>query len=68
MGIIGHSRDFLLAKDQRLTDETAVITAVNNSVNWILDQGYKNVLVEVNNECDVKLMTMISSNQTVFTN
>jgi len=45
---------FYFGQDQRLTDETAVITAVNNSVNWILDQGYKNVLVEVNNECDVK--------------
>jgi hypothetical protein len=45
---------FYFGQDQRLKDEPAVKAAVNNTVNWLLDQGYRNVLVEVNNECDVK--------------
>jgi hypothetical protein len=45
---------FYFGQDQRLKDEAAVKAAVTNSVNWLLEQGYKNVLVEVNNECDVK--------------
>jgi hypothetical protein len=45
---------FYFGQDQRLKDEAAVKAAVNNSVSWLLEQGYRNVLVEVNNECDVK--------------
>jgi hypothetical protein len=43
---------FYFGQDQRLTDEAAVIRATDNITNWLLDQGYRNVLVEVNNECD----------------
>lgn len=44
---------FYFGQDQFLDDEQAVINAVKNSVNWVLEKGYKNVLIEVNNECDV---------------
>jgi hypothetical protein len=44
---------FYFGQDQRLTDEAAVIRAVDNATNWLLDHGYRNVLVEVNNECNV---------------
>ena len=36
------------------TDEAAVLRAVENSTNWLLYRKYRNVLVEVNNETDVK--------------
>ena len=29
------------------------VAALDNTVNWVLEQGYRNVLLEVNNECDV---------------
>ena len=45
---------FYFGQDQRLENEAAVITATDAATQWILDQGYTNVLVEVNNECDVK--------------
>lgn len=45
---------FYFGQDQRLADEAAVIRAVDNAVNWVLTQGYENVLLEVNNECNVK--------------
>jgi hypothetical protein len=43
---------FYFGLDQRLTDERAVLKAVDGTVGWVLDKGYANVLVEVNNECD----------------
>ncbi len=43
---------FYQAQDKQLTNEAAVIRAVDNAANWLLDRGYRNVLVEINNECD----------------
>ncbi len=49
--IVGY---FYFGQDQRLRDEAAVKRAVDAATTWILDTGFTNVLVEVNNECDVK--------------
>ena len=46
---------FYQGQEHLLEDEQAVIRGVDNITNWILDKGYKNVLVEINNECDVKM-------------
>lgn len=45
---------FYFGQDERLEDEKAVINAVEKSVDWILNKGYTNVLIEVNNECNVR--------------
>ncbi len=45
---------FYFGQDERLADEAAVIRAVDNTVDWVLDHGYPNVLIEVNNECNVR--------------
>ncbi len=45
---------FYFGQDERLTDEAAVIRATDNATRWILDRGYRNVLVEINNECNVR--------------
>jgi hypothetical protein len=45
---------FYFGQDQRLRDEAAVIRATDEATRWLLDGGWRNVLVEVNNECDVK--------------
>jgi hypothetical protein len=50
VAIVGY---FYFGQDQRLKDEAAVTRAVLNATNWLLDAGYRNVLVEVNNECDI---------------
>ena len=41
---------FYFGQDERLTDENAVIAAVDNSVSWIRAKGYSNVIVEIANE------------------
>jgi hypothetical protein len=43
---------FYFGQDQNLENEKAVINGVKNSVNWILKEGYRNVLIEINNECN----------------
>jgi hypothetical protein len=45
---------FYFGQDERLTDEAAVIRAVDHATEWLLDRGYRNVLVEINNECNVR--------------
>jgi hypothetical protein len=45
---------FYFGQDERLRDEEAVIKGVDNTMEWLFDQGYRNVLIEVNNECDIK--------------
>ena len=45
---------FYFGQDQRLKDEAAVIRATDNATQWIFDRGYRNVLVEINNECNVR--------------
>jgi len=45
---------FYFGQDQNIRDEQAVCSAVDNVVDWLFDAGYRNVLIEVNNECDVK--------------
>ena len=44
---------FYFGQDQRLKDEAAVRRGVVNATNWILDGGYRNVLVEIANECNL---------------
>ncbi|PWT98010.1 MAG: hypothetical protein C5B51_30180 [Terriglobia bacterium] len=49
--IVGY---FYFGQDGRVKDEAAVRRAVSNATEWLLETGHRNVLVEVNNECDVK--------------
>jgi hypothetical protein len=45
---------FYFGQDERLTDEAAVIRAVDNATRWVLDHGWRNVLIEINNESNVR--------------
>ena len=49
--IVGY---FYFGQDERLKDEAAVIAATDEATKWLLKSGFRNVLVEVNNECNVK--------------
>lgn len=43
---------FYFGQDQRLNDDRAVINASRNVIDWLHRQGYRNILIEVANECD----------------
>ena len=45
---------FYFGQDERLNDESAVIHATDAVTDWIVKQGYRHVLIEINNECDVR--------------
>jgi hypothetical protein len=41
---------FYFGQDERVKDEPAVLRAVDGTVDWLFDHGWRNVLIEVNNE------------------
>jgi hypothetical protein len=47
--IVGY---FYFGQDQRLVGDAAVRRAVTEATTWLLRKGYRNVLVEIANECD----------------
>jgi hypothetical protein len=45
---------FYFGQDERIRDEAGVVRATDEATKWILDHGWRNVLVEINNECNVR--------------
>jgi hypothetical protein len=45
---------FYFGQDQNLRDEQAIKDGVKNAIDWLFKKGYRNVLIEVNNECNIK--------------
>jgi hypothetical protein len=45
---------FYFGQDERLRDEGAVLAAVDHALDWMTEQGYRNVIIEVNNESNVR--------------
>ena len=45
---------FYFGQDERLKDEDAVKRGVDNALDWLAEKGYRNVLIEINNECNVR--------------
>jgi hypothetical protein len=46
---------YYFGQDENMADEAAIIRGVDTVTDWLLDTGLENVMVEVNNECDVPL-------------
>ncbi len=49
--IVGY---FYQGQDERLADEAAVVWAVDAATDFLLEAGWRNVLVEINNECNTR--------------
>lgn len=45
---------FYFGQDERLKDEEAVKRGVDGALDWLTGKGYRNVLIEINNECNVR--------------
>ena len=45
---------FYFGQDERLKDEAAVIRGLDHALDWIVSKSYRHVLIEVNNECNVR--------------
>ena len=53
LGMVAIVSLYYFGQDERLVDEEAVKRGVDNAVGWLLEQGYTNVIVEINNECGI---------------
>lgn len=45
---------FYFGQDENLANEKAVIDAVSNVIDWLHSKNYRHVLIEVNNECNIR--------------
>lgn len=54
LGMVPMVGFFYFGQDERLVDETAVKRAVTNAVNWLHSKNYRNVLIEINNESNIR--------------
>lgn len=45
---------FYFGQDEQLEDEAAVINAVSNTIDWLFQKRLRNVIIEINNECNSK--------------
>ncbi|HIO09529.1 TPA: hypothetical protein EYN09_21685 [Candidatus Poribacteria bacterium] len=54
LGMVVNLGVFYFGQDQQLLDESAVIKALDNTIDWILGHRYQHVLLEINNECNVR--------------
>jgi hypothetical protein len=53
LGMVPMVGYFYFGQDERLRDEAAVKRATQNATEWLFSRGYQNLLIEVNNECNV---------------
>jgi hypothetical protein len=54
LGMVAILGLFYFGQDERLKDEAAIERAVDRAVDWVFERGYRNVIIEVNNECNVR--------------
>lgn len=54
LGMVAILGIFYFGQDERLRDEAAVVGAVDHTLAWLKAMGYHHVLIEVDNECNVR--------------
>ena len=45
---------FYFGQDERLENAGSIVSATDRATDWLFDHGYRNVLIEINNECNVR--------------
>ena len=53
MGLVPILGLFYFGQDERLKDEAAIRVAIDNVLNWLFVRNFRNILIEINNECNV---------------
>ncbi|HCC72020.1 MAG TPA: hypothetical protein DEQ09_12850 [Bacteroidales bacterium] len=43
---------FYFGQDEQLADEQAILNAIDNTLDWLNETGFRNVIIEINNECN----------------
>ncbi|MGI9381614.1 MAG: hypothetical protein ACR2PO_00545, partial [Methyloligellaceae bacterium] len=50
---------YYFGQEKTMNGEAAIARGVDNAVDWVLEQGYRNVLIEINNECNVRYQQLL---------
>ncbi len=45
---------FYFGQEPRMRDEAAIVRSLDNTLQWLFKRDYRNVLIEINNECDIR--------------
>jgi len=45
---------YYFGQDEFMENEAAIIKGVDNTIEWLYKKAYRNIIIEINNECDVK--------------
>ena len=45
---------FYFGQEKVTPDPAAIKTGVDNAIDWVLERGYGNVIIEINNECNIR--------------
>lgn len=45
---------YYFGQEPLMNNDRAIISGVENTADWVLKAGYKNILLEINNECNIK--------------
>jgi hypothetical protein len=53
LGMVAIVGIYYFGQDERIYDEASVKRGVDNAVGFLLDGGWRNLIVEIDNECDV---------------
>lgn len=53
MGMVVILGIFYFGQEKVLDGELAILAAVDNTIDWLFDRAYRNVVVEINNECNI---------------
>lgn len=44
---------YYFGQDEQLENEAAIKNGVTNTIDWLFEKGFRNVLIEIDNECNV---------------
>lgn len=54
LGMVAIVGLFYFGQERDLSGGPAILAGVDNAVKWLLDSGHRNVLLEINNECNIR--------------
>ena len=44
---------YYFGQEKSIENETAILNGIRNTVEWVIRNGYTNILIEINNECNL---------------
>ena len=53
MGMVVILGIFYFGQEKSIDNEIAILNGIRNTVEWVIGKGYTNVIIEINNECDL---------------